>query len=99
MAFAPGQLSARESQDNPPQDIAPGVAAAAAPGNAGDGKELAKTVNDPPAPLMAYQLINYYSPALHNSDEPRNMAQFRAAVPFELFGSDSIARLSLPYFT
>lgn len=97
LAIVPGHLSAAETAPGVETEAAVPVAA----GGSASAKEneLAKAANDPTASLMAFQLQNFYSPALHNSDEDRNMTQFRAAIPYELFGTNNIARLSLPYFT
>ncbi len=62
-------------------------------------QSLEDKASDPTASLMSFQLQNFYSPNNHNSDEDRNVLQFRAAIPYQLGGTSNIARLTLPYFT
>lgn len=64
-----------------------------------EGQSLASQANDPTASLMSFQFQNYYSPNLHNTPGTSNVAQFRAAIPFQLWGMNHIARLTLPYVT
>lgn len=63
------------------------------------GQSLDQAANDPTASLMSFQLQNFYSPNLHNSDEDQNILQLRAAIPFTFGGVNNIARLTLPYAT
>ena len=74
-----------------------GVSAAAAQEQG--GQSLEQAANDPTASLMAFQLQDSYSPDLYNRDGSLNIVQFRAAIPFELGGTNNIARLTLPYVT
>lgn len=64
-----------------------------------DAQSLAQAASDPTASLMSFQLQDFWSVNLHGSDESRNLAQFRAAIPFEAFGYSNIARLTLPAVT
>lgn len=48
---------------------------------------------------MAFQLHDFYVANLHNSTASANSVQFRAAIPFQLWGLNHIARLTLPYAT
>lgn len=65
----------------------------------GGGQSLEQAANDPTASLMSFQLQDFYSPNLWNTDESSNVVQFRSAVPFTAFGYDNIARLTLPFVT
>ena len=72
----------------------------ACPAHAQDGKQdIGQAASDPTAALTAFQLQNLYSPTLYNSDQSQNILQFRAALPFELGGTQNIFRITLPYFT
>ncbi len=62
-------------------------------------QSLSSQASDPTASLMSFQLQNFYSPNLHNAQGSQNMAQFRAAIPFEIGGISNIARLTLPGVT
>lgn len=64
-----------------------------------DDQSLASQASDPTASIMSFQLQNYYSPTLHNSNQTQNQAQIRAAIPFTLGSLDNIARLTVPYVT
>lgn len=64
------------------------------------GQDLSQAANDPTAPLMAFQFQDSYSPSVYNTDgASQNFLQFRAAIPFEVWGLQNIFRLTLPYFT
>lgn len=63
------------------------------------GQSLSSQASDPTASLMSFQLQNFYAPSLHNAPGDQNVAQFRAAIPFELGGISNIARLTLPVVT
>ncbi len=76
-----------------------GLAAVPALAQEDRGQSLEQAANDPTASLMAFQLQDFYSPNVHNSDGTANVVQFRAAVPFKAFGYDNIARLTMPYVT
>jgi len=65
----------------------------------GGVQSLEQAANDPTASLMSFQLQDFYSPTLWNSDESANVLQFRSAVPFTAFGYDNIARLTVPFVT
>jgi hypothetical protein len=62
-------------------------------------EDIGSAANDPTAAVAAYQLQNYYSYSLHNSANTSNLAQFRAAIPFELGNTNNIFRITLPYTT
>jgi hypothetical protein len=64
-----------------------------------DGQSLESQASDPTASLMSFQLQDFWSPTLHNSDGTLNIVQFRGAIPFSLGSVDNIARLTLPYVT
>lgn len=70
----------------------------AEPEAASQDNDLSSSANDPTASLMAFQLQHYYAPNLHNGDGSRRYTQFRAAIPYQAFGYNNIARLTLPYF-
>jgi hypothetical protein len=64
------------------------------------GQDLSQAANDPTAPLMAFQLQDSYSPSVYNTGgASQNYLQFRAAIPFEVWGLQNIFRVTLPYFT
>ena len=62
-------------------------------------QSLQSQASDPTASLMSFQLQDFYSPNLHNSDADQNILQFRAAIPFQIADVNNIARLTLPYAT
>ena len=67
---------------------------------AGGNENLSQAANDPTAPLMAFQFQDSYSPSVYNTDgAAQNFLQFRAAIPFELWGLQNIFRVTVPYFT
>ncbi len=72
---------------------------AAAQDSETSGQSLQSQASDPTASLMSFQFQTFYSPSLHNSTGSRNIAQFRAAIPFTIAGINNIARLTLPYVT
>ena len=63
------------------------------------GQSLESQASDPTASLMSFQLQDFWSPNIHNSDDTLNIVQFRGAIPFTLGGVNNIARLTLPYVT
>lgn len=64
------------------------------------GQSLEQAASDPTASLMAVQVQNVYSGSYHLlDDESGNLVQLRAALPFEAFGLNHIARITLPYVT
>jgi hypothetical protein len=66
----------------------------------GGGQSLEQAASDPTASLMALQVQNIYSGSYHGlDDESGNLVQLRAALPFEAFGLNHIARATLPYVT
>lgn len=66
----------------------------------GENESLSQAANDPTAALMAFQLQDSYSPSVYNTGgASQNFLQFRAAIPFEVWGLQNIFRLTLPYFT
>lgn len=62
-------------------------------------QDLSQAASDPTAALMSFQLQGYYSPTVYGTHEDAAYVQFRAAIPFEIFGLQNIARLTLPYVT
>ena len=64
-----------------------------------EGQSLESQASDPTASLMSFQLQDFWSPTLHNSDGTLNIVQFRGAIPFTFGGVNNIARLTLPYVT
>ena len=62
-------------------------------------QDIGQAASDPAAPLTAFQLQNLCSPSLYNSDGNQNIVQLRAALPFELAGTQNIFRVTLPYYT
>jgi hypothetical protein len=63
------------------------------------GQSLDQAASDPTASLMSFQLQNFYSPNLHNTDADSNLLQFRAAIPYQFAGINNIVRLTQPYVT
>lgn len=65
-----------------------------------DGAQnIDQAASDPTAPLMSMQVQDLYSPAVYNSDGTQNVLQFRMAIPFTLWGTQNIFRLTVPVFT
>ncbi len=62
-------------------------------------QDLGQAASDPTAALMSFQLQGYYSPTMNGTPDDATYVQFRAAIPFEVFGLQNIARLTLPYVT
>lgn len=62
-------------------------------------QSLSSQASDPTASLMSFQLQDFYSYNLTNSDDELNIVQFRAAIPFTIGGVNNITRLTLPYIT
>ena len=64
------------------------------------GQNLSQAANDPTAPLTSLQFQDSYAPSVFNTGgASQNFLQFRAAIPFELGGTQNIFRVTLPYFT
>lgn len=64
------------------------------------GQSLEQAASDPTASLMSVQVQNLYSGDYHNlDDENSNTVQLRSAIPFQAFGIDNIARVTLPAVT
>jgi hypothetical protein len=64
------------------------------------GQSLEQAASDPTASLMSVQVQNLYSGDYHNlDDESSNTVQLRSAIPFQAFGLDHIARVTLPIVT
>lgn len=65
-----------------------------------DGQSLDQAASDPTASLMSVQVQNLYSGDYHNlNDESSNTVQLRSAIPFQAFGLNHIARMTLPVVT
>ena len=71
--------------------------AAAAASAQTSNDDLAAKASDPTASLMSFQLYDWSSPSLRGVDGSQNQVVFRAAIPFVLFGSDNIFRVTQPY--
>lgn len=64
------------------------------------GQSLEQAASDPTASLMSVQIQNLYSGDYHKlSNENSNTVQLRSAIPFQAFGIDNIARVTLPAVT
>jgi len=61
--------------------------------------ELAAKATDPTASLMSFQLNDWYTANYHGQEGSSNSAVFRAAIPFELAGTNQIFRVTQPYVT
>ena len=74
--------------------------AASAEETAQGGQSLEQAASDPTASLMSMQVQNLYSGDYYNLDnESSNTVQLRSAIPFQAFGVDNIARVTLPVVT
>ena len=63
-------------------------------------QSLDQAASDPTASLMAVQIQNLYSGDYYNlNDESSNSLLLRSAIPFQAFGVNNIARVSLPVVT
>ena len=60
---------------------------------------LAAQATDPTASLMSFQLNDWYTPSYHGLDDSANQVVFRAAIPFDLAGTQHIFRVTQPYAT
>jgi hypothetical protein len=65
---------------------------------AGD-ESLAAQATDPTAALMSFQLYDWYTPTYRDVDGSTNQIVFRAAIPFAMFGTQHIFRVTQPYLT
>ncbi len=77
-------------------------ARADAPPPAAGGQSLSEKATDPTAPLMAFYLADWYTPALYNNNDgdQLNTAMARAVIPvppMKLTPFSQIARLTVPY--
>jgi hypothetical protein len=73
---------------------------AAAEESQAGGQSLEQAASDPTASLMSVQIQDLYSGDYHNlTDESSNTVQLRAAIPFQAFGLNNIARVTLPVVT
>lgn len=61
--------------------------------------DLSAQATDPTASLMSFQLLDWYTPRYHGSDDSSNQLVFRAAVPFEMFGKPNIFRVTQGSYT
>lgn len=64
-----------------------------------DGQSLQNAASDPTASVMSFQVQDFYTPNVHNSAATANTVQLRAAIPFQAFGLNHIARVTVPYAT
>lgn len=63
-------------------------------------QSLDQAASDPTASLMAFQIQNLYSGDYYNiNGESSNSLLLRSAIPFQAFGVNNIARMSLPVVT
>lgn len=76
-----------------------GASAALAQAPPPSSDDLSAQATDPTASLMSFQLLNWYTPSYHGTDDSSNQLVFRAAIPFEMFGLPNIFRVTLPYVT
>jgi hypothetical protein len=65
----------------------------------GDNDDLAAKATDPTAALMSFQLLDWYTGSYHGVDDSSNQLVFRAAIPFQAFGTQNIVRFTQPYAT
>lgn len=61
--------------------------------------DLSAQATDPTAALMSFQFLNWYTGAYHGVDDSANQLVFRAAIPFRMFGTQNIFRITQPYAT
>jgi hypothetical protein len=64
-----------------------------------DNADLAAKATDPTAALMSFQLLDWYTGSYHGVDDSSNQIVFRAAIPFQVFGTQNIFRFTQPYAT
>jgi hypothetical protein len=65
-----------------------------------EGQSLEQAASDPTASLMSVQVQDLYSGDYHQlDDESSNTVLLRSAIPFQAFGLDNIARMTLPIVT
>lgn len=65
-----------------------------------DSQSLEQAASDPTASLLSVQFQNVYVGAYHNlDDEAGNTLLLRSAIPFQAFGVNNIARVTLPIVT
>jgi len=76
------------------------AAAAATDDAPSGGQSLEQAASDPTASLMSVQIQDIYSGDYHTlNDESSNTLQLRTAIPFQAFGLNNIARVTLPIVT
>jgi hypothetical protein len=61
--------------------------------------DLSAQATDPTAALMSLQLADWYTASSHGNDATANQLVFRAAIPFALFGTQNIFRVTQPAIT
>jgi len=66
---------------------------------AASSDDLSAQATDPTASLMSFQLLNWYTPRYHSTDDSSNQIVFRAAIPFDLFGKPNIFRVTQGSYT
>lgn len=78
-----------------------GASAALAPAwaQAPSSDDLSAQATDPTASLMSFQLLNWYTPSYHGTDDSSNQIVFRAAIPFGMFGKPNIFRVTQGSYT
>lgn len=62
-------------------------------------QSLQGQANDRSPSLLSFQSQNCYSPSRQNCDVDRQILQFRAAIPLQIYGVNNIAFLALLYAT
>jgi hypothetical protein len=76
-----------------------GASAALAQAPPPSSDDLSAQATDPTASLMSFQLLNWYTPSYHGTDDSSNQLVFRAAIPFEMFGLPNIFRVTQGSYT
>ena len=61
--------------------------------------DLSAQATDPTAALMSFQVADWYTASTHGSDATANQVVFRAAIPFAMFGTQNIFRVTVPTIT
>jgi len=77
--------------------LVPVARAHAQPADATD--DLSAQATDPTAALMSFQVADWYTASTHGSDATANQVVFRAAIPFAMFGTQNIFRVTVPTIT
>lgn len=62
-------------------------------------QSLGQAANDPTASVVAFQIEDWYGLQYHNGDYSDNSVVFRPVIPFQLWGINNIARMTVPIIT